>query len=148
MLFGPHHLGRAGFFHLYDDQGYGQLKLFLKSWRTPDSLQGKLLRVTLAWAQYNAGTGIFILEDTTTTMPHIESEYLASMRGCLASTESFLGLKEDFVETKQQDGDEFRMTIALASHKFKPAQLRRIKYCRMYPNVLLVALDHVLPSPV
>ena len=139
VLFGPHYLGGAGFFHLYDDQGYGQLKLFMKSWRTPDSLQGKLLRVTLAWAQYNAGTSISILEDTTTNMPHFESEYLASLRGYLASTRSVIELNENFVEPKQRDGDEFLMTIALASQKFKPAQLKRINYCRMYLNILLVS---------
>ena len=139
VLFGPHFLGGAGFFHLYDEQGYGQLKLFMKTWRTPDSLQGKLLRVTLAWAQYNAGTGISILEDTTTAMPHLESEYLASMRGYLASTGSFLELKDNFVVPKQREADNFLMTIALESRKFKPAQLRRINYCRMYLNVLHVS---------
>ena len=139
ILFGPHYLGGAGFFHLYDEQGYGQLKLFMKTWRTPDSLQGKLLRVTMAWAQYTAGTGISILDDTTTTMPHLESEYLQSMRGYLSSTRSILELKEDFVVPKQREEDTFLMTITLESQKFKPAQLRRLNYCRMYLNVLLLS---------
>ena len=61
------------------------------------------------------------------------------MREYLASTGSFLELKGDFVVPEQHDADEFLMTIALESQKFKPAQLRCINYCRMYLNVLLVS---------
>ena len=61
------------------------------------------------------------------------------MRRYLASTGGFLELKEDFVVPKQRDADKFLMTITLESQKFKPAQLRRINYCRMYLNVLLVS---------
>ena len=43
VLFGPQYLGGAGFFHLYNEQDYGQVKLFMKTWQSPDSLQGKLL---------------------------------------------------------------------------------------------------------
>ena len=111
--------------------------------------------MALAWAQYNAGTGVPILEDTTTIIPHFESEYFASMRGYLASTASSLELQGNFVEPKQRDADDFLMTIALNSQKFKPAQLRRINYCRMYLNVLLVSdittargdyIDHLMFS--
>ena len=101
VLFGPHYLGGAGFFHLYDEQGYGQVKLFMKSWRSPDSLQGRILRVSLAWAQYNAGIGVSILEDTTTKLPHLESVYLASLQDYLASTGGLLELNGDFVVPKQ-----------------------------------------------
>ena len=43
VLFGPKRYGGAGFFHLYDDQGYGQLKMFMKLWQSPTSQPGKLL---------------------------------------------------------------------------------------------------------
>ena len=69
----------------------------------------------MAWAQYTAGTGVSILEDTTTPMPHLESEYLVSMHGYLASAGSFLELKGNFVESKQQDGDAFLLMIVLQS---------------------------------
>jgi hypothetical protein len=50
VLGGPHYLGGAAFFHFYDDQGYGQVKLFIKFWRSPECIPGKLLRITVAWA--------------------------------------------------------------------------------------------------
>ena len=131
--------GRSGFFHLYDEQGYGQVKLFMKSWRSPDTLQGKLLRVSLAWAQYTAGTDVSILEDTTTKLPHLESAYISSLRDYLAETGGSMELKGDFVLPKQRAQDEFIMTVALDSKRFKPAQLRHINYCRMYLNALMVS---------
>jgi hypothetical protein len=39
-------MGGAGFFHLYDDQGYGQVKMFMKFWRSPGSKAGTLLLPT------------------------------------------------------------------------------------------------------
>ena len=101
----------------------------MKTWRSPEILQGQLLWVSLAWAQYTAGTGVSNLEDTTTKLPHLESNYLLSLRDYLASTGGSLELKDDFVIAKQQDQDEFLMTVALDSKRFKPAQLKRINYC-------------------
>ena len=63
VSFSPHFLGGAGFFHLYDEQGYGQVKLFMKTWQSHETLQGQLLCVSLAWAQYTAGTGATIKEE-------------------------------------------------------------------------------------
>ena len=74
IIYAPYFLGGCAFFHLYDVQGYGQVKLFVKFWRSPNTQNGKmLLRIAMAWAQYSAGTGVFILvEDTTTALPHLE----------------------------------------------------------------------------
>ena len=43
IIYGPKQLGGAGFFHLYDDQGYGQLKTYIKFWRLPYTQTGSLL---------------------------------------------------------------------------------------------------------
>ena len=94
VLFGPHYIGGAGFFHIYNEQGYGQVKLFMKMWQSPESLQSNLLQVSLAWAQYNTGTRVSILEDTTTKLPHLESVYLVSIRHYLTSTGDRLNSKE------------------------------------------------------
>ena len=79
------------------------------------------------------------MEDTTTKLPHLESAYLASLRDYLASTGGLLKLNGNFVVPQQQDHDEFLMTVALEFNWFKPAQLKRINYCRMYLNVLTVS---------
>jgi hypothetical protein len=54
IIFGPMELGGANFWHLYDQQGIGQVQLFLKHWRT-NSTAGQLLRCLLHWAQYAVG---------------------------------------------------------------------------------------------
>ena len=79
------------------------------------------------------------MEDTTTKLPHLESESLNSMRNYLASVGGSLELKGDFVVTKQRDKDIFLMDLAVESRRFKPAQLKRINYCRMYLNVLTLS---------
>ena len=93
----------------------------------------------MAWAQYNAGIVVSILKDTTTKLPHLESVYLASLRDYLAATGGSLELNGELVVPKQRDHDEFLMTVAVESKQFKPAQLKRINYCRMYLNVLMVS---------
>ena len=57
----------------------------------------------------------------------------------LASTGGSLELNGNFVVPLQRDQDEFLMTVALELNWFKPAQLKRINYCRMYLNALTVS---------
>ena len=80
IIYGPKLYGGAGFFHLYDDQGYGQIKMFMKLWRSPTSQAGKLLRVAVSWAQHGVGTSAEILQDVTTQWPHFEAKWLKSLR--------------------------------------------------------------------
>ena len=66
ILFSPKKYGGAKFFHLYDDQGYGQIKQFIKLWRSPTTQAGQLLRVVISWTQYCTGTSTPILQDVKT----------------------------------------------------------------------------------
>ena len=43
VVYASPRLGGAGLFHLYDEQGFGQVKMFLKMWRSPDTQTGQLL---------------------------------------------------------------------------------------------------------
>ena len=138
VLFGPHYLGGAGFMHLYDVQGYGQVKLFLKFWRTPDSIPGKLLRITMAWAQKCAGISTPILQDPTTKLPHLPSQWLKSLRTYLSDTQSSITLQEAPIPTLQRDRDCFLMDLALTLG-YRPGDLRRLNYCRLYLNVTLLS---------
>ena len=139
VLFGPSYLGGASFFHLYDEQGHGQLSYFLKSWRSPHTHAGQMLRIAVAWAQYSVGTGTSIFKDTSTKLPHFESKWLASVRGYLATVGGSLQLDQDTVPKLQRQHDKFIMDIVIASGKFKPFQIRMVNYCRLYLRVLTVA---------
>jgi hypothetical protein len=80
VIYGLERLGGAGFTHLYDMQGFGQLEMFIKSWRAKETHQGKILRVGVQWAQYCAGTSKSILEDTKMIITYLESEWIKSLR--------------------------------------------------------------------
>ena len=139
VVYGPPSLGGAGFFHLYDDQGYGQIKLFMKFWRSPYSTAGKLLRISMAWHQFSVGTSIPLLEDTRTKLPHLESKWLATLRSFLKDVSGKLIINDTLIAPLQRTHDGFIMDKALHSGKFKPAALRRLNYCRLYLNVLLMS---------
>ena len=139
VILGPYYLGGAAFFHLIDDQGYGQLKLYVKFWRSPASKPGKMLRVTMAWAQICVGTSVPIMQDTSTPLPHLEAEWLASLRQFLCDTGASIETTVDFIAKRQRENDLFLMDVVLQSGKFKPAQIKRVNYCRLYLGVLLLS---------
>ena len=139
IIYGQKRYGGAGFFHLYDDQGYGQIKLFMKLWRSPTTQAGKLLRVMMSWAQYCVGSGTPVLHDVTTKWPHFEAKWLTSLRTYLRDIGGRLQLQNHGVCKLQRMHDSFIMDIAVSSKKFGPTALKRINYCRMYLNVLLVS---------
>ena len=140
VLFGPPWLAGANFFHLYDIQGHGQLKLFITSWRTPNTHSGKLLRIAVSWAQYCTGTGTSIFVDTSTKLPHLESQWLKSLRKFLQDIRGWLEIGTSTVPELQREHDSFIMDAVLAEGAgFKPAQIRMVNYCRMYLRVITVA---------
>ena len=75
IIYGSKSLGGASLFHLYDDQGYGQLKTFLKFWRSPTTQPGRLRWILMAWCQYCVGTLSSVLHDVHTT--HHLATYLS-----------------------------------------------------------------------
>jgi hypothetical protein len=48
-------------------------------------------------------------------------------------------LQDTFVDPLQRENDQFLMDMAIRSRKFTPGQLKKINYCRMYLNVLLLS---------
>ena len=139
VVFGPAHLGGMEFFHLYDEQGFGQVSTFMKFWRSPNTHPGALLRITVAWAQYCAGTSRSILADTTTKLPHLECTWLSSLRQYLAEVGANLELDDPYIPKLQCHNDEFIMDAVLNNPSFKPFQIRMVNYCRMYLRVTTIA---------
>ncbi|KAI2490272.1 hypothetical protein MHU86_24293 [Fragilaria crotonensis] len=62
IIYGPLEYGGANFRRLYDQQGIGQVQLFLRHWRNKTTA-GRLLRCAVAWAQYCVGTSLPLMEN-------------------------------------------------------------------------------------
>ena len=73
VVFAPRDRGCFELHHMYDGQGFGQASFLLKSWRSQKTLQGRMIRIGVHWAQYTSGIGIPILEAPVLELPHLES---------------------------------------------------------------------------
>ena len=124
---------------MYDDQGYGQIKLFLKLWRSPETQAGKLLRVTMSWAQFCVGTSAPVLQDVVTKWPHFKAKWLKSLRQYLWDINGQIILADNYVPRLQRNKDHFLMDLVLASKKFGPTAIKRINYCQLYLNIVLLS---------
>ena len=141
IIYGPHCLGGAAFFHLYDIQGFGQVQHFLKFWRRPKSPQGTLFRILMAWAQFCTGIGVPILEDTKhPPLPHMELKWIASLRRYLADVDGSIHLDNPRIPQLQRQHDSYIMEKVLTyTPALKPKMIKRINYCRMYLSVVTVS---------
>jgi exonuclease III len=135
VLFGPRDLGGADFRHLTVQQGIAQTMYFLRHWRLQSPV-GKLLKCALSWQQFSAGVSFPILENTETALPHLESKWMASLRSFLASIGAGLQLDEPCVPPMQRANDRYIMDLIIQSARYKPADIRKLNYCRLYLNVV------------
>jgi len=145
ILYGPVRLGGAGFRDLSVVQGISQLTTFVRHWRKPDSQAGKLVRIAVAWMQFIVGTGIPLLYDTHTLMPHLESQWIKSLRDFLARIQAKLDLAETFIPSIPREKDAFIMDLVLQSGTFTNKEVQRINYCRLYLQAMFLS-DISTPS--
>ena len=75
ILYGPMSYGGANFRHLHMQQGVGQITTFMRHWRQPTTIPGKLLRCAVAWTQMTAGTSYSIFQQVHEKLPHLESNW-------------------------------------------------------------------------
>ena len=131
ILYGPLELGGANFRHLHVQQGVGQVTTFIRHWRL-NSTAGQLLKIAVSWFQLQAGTSTPILEDVGTILPHLESNWIGSLRTFMAEHRMQLQLDESFIPAPQRLYDVHLMDVIIQSMKFTAAEIRRLNYCRLY----------------
>ena len=146
VLYGPIHLGGAGFQELYDHQGIGQVSSFLWQWRKSRAI-GQLLRTLLAWANYSVGTSVSLLVDVTTPLPHLEAKWLSSLRDYLRHVRAWIEVDNSGIAPLERENDQYIMDLVLQSHRFTPAQIRVINYCRLYLGAITLA-DLTTPNGI
>ena len=144
VLYGPLELGGANFRHLYVEQGAGQVRMFMRHWRLR-STAGKLLRVAVHWFQQQTGVSFSILQDVKTSLPHLESKWIASLRDFLATADMSFQIDDPTIPPKQRLRDTYLMDVIIDSKKFTKAEIRRLNYCRLYLSVITVS-DVSMPS--
>jgi hypothetical protein len=144
VIYGPLQFGGIKFRMLYVEQGLGQLTFFLKFWRT-DFKASNLLRIATAWNQSMAGTGVSVLTDVSTPLPHLETQWIPSLHGFLHSINGSIELDDAYIPAWQREHDFYIMDVVLADSSYSPSNIRRINYCQLYLQAT-TASDICLPS--
>lgn len=138
LLYAPNDLAGAGFLHWTTIQGEGQVRHFLKHWRTNNPVS-KLLRIALSWAQWQAGTGISILKNVVTPLPHLEGRWISSLRQFLSSIQAYITVDTHFTPNLEREGDITIMDFAIQSGEFTTQELKIVNYCRLYMHAYTIS---------
>jgi hypothetical protein len=119
-------------------QGEGQIQLFIKFWRT-QSQASTLLRVALAWVQYQSGQGLPILIDVHTPLPYLTTRWIPALRTFLATIDGQIKLDRNYIPALKRHGDKYIMDKVVDSGAFMTPQLQQINRCRLYLDVSTVS---------
>lgn len=129
ILYAPTAYAGGGFVHWSTLQGEGQITHFLKHWQT-NSMVSRTLRINLAWNQWQSGTVQPILEDTHRHLPHLESQWLVSLRLSLSTIQGSI--------TTYSGDDIHIMDHAISSGLFNSKAIPILNYCRLYLHVTTI----------
>lgn len=138
VLYGPSKFGGANFRSLYSLQGTGQVSAFLKYWRSPCQA-GQLLRHSTAWAQYALGISTSFLTDVHNPLPHMEVQWLNSLRQYLYHINGTIELDNVYVPRTERLHDIHLMDSILRSEQFTAPEIRQLNYCRLYLQVVTLS---------
>ena len=138
ILYGPLQYGGSNFRHLFDQQGFGQLMLFLRNWRQ-QTVAGQLLKNVVAWAQFTTGMASPILETPSMSLPHLESKWLASLRNYLASINAALHVDVTGLPPLEREHDGYLMERIIQSQQFTDKDIVRLNYCRLFLNAVTLS---------
>lgn len=146
ILYAPRQMGGFAMKDFYLAQGIHQILTILKYWRRQCQI-GKLLLISMSWAQYALGTEQFFLQDVHTPLPHLECEWFSSVRSFLHSISCNLLTSAPLAYPSPRHNDNFIMDIIIQSGMFSPKQIKYCNYCRLYLNVLHIS-DLTKPNGV
>ena len=94
-----------------------------------------MIRIGVHWAQYTSGIGVPILEAPAIKLPHLESKWLQGLQFYLTDVNGLIRLDNPGVPSLQRQNDQYLMDMVLADPKWKPIEIKRINWCRLYLNV-------------
>lgn len=138
VLHGPKSLGGFAFREFFSIQGIHQTLFTIKSWRQTNE-KSKLLVIAATWVQFSLGIEEFFLHNVSTPLPHMESDWFASLRTFLATIRSAMVLSFPITDPKARKNDKYIMDLIIQSNRFSPKQIKLLNYCRLFLNVLLLS---------
>lgn len=138
LRYAPLTYAGCGFIRWSTLQGEGQIMLFLKHWRT-QTIVSRILRVALAWSQFQSGLSKSILQDTRTNLPHLEGRWIKSLRTFLGKVNATIEVDKPYVVPPERERDIYIMEYAITSNLFDDNDLQIINYCRQYLHVTTVS---------
>ena len=139
LLYTPTTMGGGGFIHWDHIQSTGQIKNLLKHWRASHTQPSSLLRIGVAWAQWQAGISQPIFQFPTIPLEYLEARWLKSVRFALQSANASLRLAQSCVPKPERIKDRYIMDVARDSCSFSPKDLRILNYCRLYLHVTTIS---------
>ena len=98
-----------------------------------------MLKISWAWAQYFAGTGTNLLEDTLNTMDHVPAKWIMSLRAFLHRINATISIYNPEIYPMQRHGDQHLMDVAYQCGQFTAKEIESINYCRLYLNVFTIS---------
>ncbi|KAI2503136.1 hypothetical protein MHU86_11327 [Fragilaria crotonensis] len=138
IIYGPTTLGGSDFKSFYNQQGAGQIALFLRHSRS-NQVTGTLLRIALSWFQVQVGISQPLLEYPTTELPHLESVWMKSIRQFLCRIGGSIRITIPDANVLQRVGDAAIMDVVMESGRFTPTEIKRLNYCRMYLKAITIS---------
>ena len=133
VVFGPRRFLGIGDRHLYHEQGIGGTLQLLKHLRS-DSKLGTFLQIGLDWTQLHAGVSFSIMENTTRSLPHLETGWFPATRKFLGSVDASMHIPTTVLPQLLRDKDCILMDDLLAN-EFKDGAVTKINLCRLYLQV-------------
>jgi len=134
VIFTPTYMGGSGFVHWHTLQSTGQIMLFLKHWRSI-SQTSDLLRINVAWAQWQSGMPESIFHNAQLPVPYLEARWLVSLREALGSANAKLRLDTPGIPQAERLNDFYIMALAQESQAFNSSELHILNCCRLYLHV-------------
>jgi hypothetical protein len=119
-------------------QGEGQLALFIKHWRT-NTIISKVLRITLSWAQWNAGTSKPILQHPEIDIPYLEARWIKSFQQSLAMANFSILVHRTYVVDDESEGDVHLMDWIINSKVYSDKQIVILNCCRLHLHITTIS---------
>ena len=121
----------------------GHVLQFLKHWRTPHEDAGCLMRIFLAWFQYQAGVSYPILQHTGQDLSYAQGRFVPAVRRYLQNFDSIIEVDKPYIYPKLRDNDITIMDIA-ATTELTPIQMKRLNQVRIHLGVMWVSeISHI-----